>query len=278
MNWLRFSAITCFSFFSAIAVPAKASVVTNFSLTFPQTTLTGWNTDWSLLHEAKPYGVPTGYDWAAGPRMGAGNTVPSGFTAFTGWAQIFRTPTSTTVTAPLQMRNFQTLVCYGPNHTWAQIQQGDISGAAFAPDFVGNVNQPATISKSSDYQNVSFALDSAFHFWPAQGRALLPSTTSICGFVVMMEARINTTDQSLAGDYILGFGIDYWSTLTAAWNQQYTTNKDVGIGRLKKVGLNWAWFGMSTASNADLQSLFNQFGVVTTTTSPPSAPVMTLTQ
>jgi hypothetical protein len=87
-----------------------------------------------------------------------------------------------------------------------------------------------------------------------------------------MEARVDTTSTSSDGGYLLGFGLDYWQSLTAVWNSSYTTNKDAGVGRLKKVTKDWKWFGMSTASDADLQTLFKTHGAATTTVSPPSPP------
>ncbi len=268
MKWLRVYAVIGFVLSAAASLPAFAATVTSFKLPVPLKTLTDLNKDWSLAHEGTPLGVPTGYDWAKKGRLGQGNTVPSGFTAMTGWGQVFRNATSPSVNTPVQMRNFQTYICYGSARTWVQLQQGDVFGGAFRPDFVGNVSQPAALSGTGT-QTVGFAADSAFHYWPAQGRATLPGT-NICGMVVLMEARVNTAGTSLNGAYLLGFGIDYWQSLTAEWNAQYTTNKDAGVGRLRKVTNAWQWFGLSTASDADLQVLFNKYGVAAP--SAPSAP------
>lgn len=272
MKVLRFTAVVGFLLSTVVSFPSLAATVTSFKLPVPLQTLTDLNKDWSLLHEGTPLGVPTGYDWAKKGRISLGNTVPSGFTAVTGWGQVFRSTAFPSVSTPVQMRNFQTYICYGSSRTWVQLQQGDVFGGAFRPDFVGNVSQPASLLGSLT-QTVGFALDSAFHFWPAHGRATLPST-NICGTLVLMEARVNTTSTNLNGAYLLGFGLDYWQSLTAEWNAQYTTNKDAGVGRLRKVTNTWQWYGLSTASDADLQALFNKFG--TSTTAPPVAPALRL--
>ena len=267
----RFRAIylslTALVFFFISSV--QAATVTSFTISPTSSWLTALNQDWPINHESYPLGVPTGYDWYYHGRIKAGNTVPDGFTAFTGWGQVFRTSSSSTATVPIQFRNMQVYVCYGSSHTWVQLQQGGIAGAAFAPDFVGNVNQPATITTSGDVTTVQFALDTAFHFWPSMGRADIPST-NLCGFLVLTEARLSTTDASQAGAYVFGFGIDYWKDKTAQWLADYSNNKDVGVGRMKKVGLSWAWYGLSTASDTDLQNLYAKYGA--TISSPPSAP------
>lgn len=224
-------------------------------------TLLQFNVDMTQLHDGIPVGVPTGYDWAKHPRMGKGNIVPTGYTAMTGWGQVFWNA-NTPVTAPkFQIRNFQTLMCNGTNHTWSLIQSGDITGAQFNANFINNTSVPAsTFTKSGNVFTIGFQNGPyTFHFWPKQGRVAISPEPS-CGYVVMLDARAipstnKATSSSVTGNFLIGLGADYWATTTSAWSY-YQTNKDIAIGKLKTISQNWATYGVSTASDADLNNLY----------------------
>lgn len=211
----------------------------------------------TLNHEALPLGVPSGYDWYSKGRITQGTTVPTGFLAFTGWGQVFRTSASASANVPIQFRNLQTFICYGTSRTWVRIQTGNLTGAAFNPDFQGNVNVPANISVAGNVSTVTFALDTAFHFYPPN-RASIPSS-DVKAILVIMESKLDSVSPSDDNAYILGGGWDWWSTLTAEWMPDYSTNKDAGVGRLKYVTRDWKWFGFGVGNDADFQALYNQY-------------------
>ncbi|MEY3252918.1 MAG: hypothetical protein RL227_1891, partial [Pseudomonadota bacterium] len=104
--------------------------------------------DWGAAHEAIPAGVPPGYDWRERSRRHAGLAVPSGFAAYTGWAQAFWASGAQVGTQRLELRQMQALLCLqtsaGP--VWQRVQQGSIEGASFRADFAGDVNMPAELS------------------------------------------------------------------------------------------------------------------------------------
>jgi hypothetical protein len=64
--------------------------------------------------------------------------------------------------------------------------------------------------------------------------------------VATVRARLAPGSSSSGAQpcYVLSMGADYWSTANAQWNQ-FATNKDVGIGRFKKVGSGWRLYTMS---------------------------------
>jgi hypothetical protein len=215
--------------------------------------LTGIAFDGFKPHEIAPLGVPSGYDWAKAPRIGAGNK-PNQFTAATGWGQAFYAKGApATATSAFIVRNFQTLVCTASTAgiQWSLVQQGSIEGREFRADFAGNASAPArrfvTTGASSE---VEFTYGSAFHFWPMAGRFSLPAS-DVCGFLIYLEAKqIAGPPQSV----VMGLGADYWTTRTAPWDN-YKTNRDIAIGRLKVLNGDWQRIGLTTALGDALKSL-----------------------
>ena len=241
------------------ASPASATAKRR-RLPLSQDTLLQFNVDFSLAHEGLPNGVPGSYDWFAKPRKGTWNSVPEGFAALTGWGQAFWTQGTGTASAYLLLRNHMTLVCHGSRHQWSLLQASSTEGAEFRPDYAGNVAKPAgnpgPIEAGADA--VGFAASSAYHFWPKAGRSKLPST-ELCGILVLVQARVEPVapNSYRTPNMLLGLGADYWLNRTAAWDN-YRTNRDVAIGRLRLVTEAWNWFGLSTASDSDLRKLINE--------------------
>lgn len=219
-------------------------------------------TDMSQPHEGIPAGVPVEYDWARQARMGAGND-PGGFTAFTGWGQVFPAEGTSIATLSILLRDMRVLVCHGQRRTWTLLQQGGVEGAQFQPDFGNNHNQPPVrVAKVGEAIVVKIADRSVYHFWPRQGRVNLPSQ-NLCGIVVLVQAKLvpdmqNQSADALEHRALLGLGADYWKSKSAQWDN-YESNRDVAIGRLKWVGDSWRWYGLAIATPAELQRL-SQFG------------------
>lgn len=218
----------------------------------------------SLPNEALPDGVPLDFDWAQRPRLGAGNK-PGGFSAVTGWGQLFNANGGVRSSIPVQMRNMQVLACYGQARKWVLLQQGEIEGNQFRPDFQENANKPPLYyQQRNGVTSVRFEASKAYHFWPKQGRVDLPAM-DLCGIVVLLQAKALLTRESKgwgrssrSSEVLIGLGADYWRHKDAIWDN-YQSNQDVAIGRLRRVTFTWQWFGMSTASLEDLRRLY-QFG------------------
>ena len=215
-------------------------------------------------HESAPLGVPSSYDWANKPRVGAGN-IPNGFTAATGWGQVFYTQKNQmSQRSAIFVRRFQTYLCQNSanGYQWSVTQSGELDGAQFRADFAENASQSVpTFSQKDGEAEITFDKGSAFHFWPHLGRFNLPSS-NLCGILVLLQAK---QDASEAGNLLIGLGADYWTTISAKWDN-YKTNKDIAIGRLRVVGQDWKWVGMTTA-NIDALKVLKQQGF-TNETSP----------
>lgn len=211
-------------------------------------------------HEALPLGPPKSYDWAHGPRRGRWNSPPAGFLAGTGWGQIFYIDSYKMARASTMfVRRFQTFICSkGPHgQQWSSTQQGALEGRQFHPDFEGNLNKPAmTFNQTAEEAEISFEPGQAFHFWPRSGRFDL-SNRDLCGWLVVLQAKQRSEN---AGELLIGLGADYWATRTAPWDN-YKTNKDVGIGRMRLGRENWKWVGLTTA-NVESLNLLQENGYV----------------
>lgn len=215
------------------------------------------NADWQRTHEGSPMGVPSNFRWATRPQLEAGNQ-PGIFAATTGWGQVYWSKGTIGNPGPVQIRNFQVYLCHGPSRQWERIQSGDIEGAEYRGDFKDDASKPAPrFETHQGVATVSFDAGKTFHFW--LGRARLPKT-EICGFLALVEARApematRNSGGERVGGYLVGLGADYWINMNAPWDN-FKTNKGVGLGRLKYVGSDWAWFGFSTASDEDLQRIY----------------------
>lgn len=211
-----------------------------------------FSVDASRPHEARPIGVPASFDWARAPRPGALNE-PGSFKAATGWAQIFRSGESQDSQAVVHVRQLQVLICHGPQRRWELVQRGDIEGAQFRADFAQNVTRRAPLFKqAAGVATIRFDPGAAFHYWSAHGRFDVPPAP-LCGWLVLMQARQEgpATEEPT---FLIGLGADYWLDRRAPWDN-FRTNRDVAIGRLNLARASWAWFGMTTASEADLRNL-----------------------
>lgn len=204
-------------------------------------------------HEAYPAGVPSSYDWAKGPRVGAGNN-PDGFEAATGWGQVFyKKDSSFSQMSSFEIKNFRTFLCTRSDHgmEWSLVQRGPIVGGEFNADFSGNISRvPPFFVRNGDVAEIQFNVGGAFHFWPEMGRIDLLSQ-KLCGFLVYLEARQTKGDPKTV---LLGLGADYWLTRSAPWDN-YKTNKDVAIGRLKILTADWRIIGLTTATGDALRLL-----------------------
>lgn len=249
MNFFQLSCIGLVSLCFGEAVVANERV----SLPLTVKDLTTIAFDGAKAHEALPAGVPSSYDWYKGPRVGAGNNA-TGFQAATGWGQAFYTKDALVNShSVFLIKDFRTLVCTNTpsGKEWALVQRGPVEGREFRADFVGNVSrQASTFSTTGDLSQVEFNPGATFHFWPRSGRFQLESS-NLCGFLMYLQAKqISGPPQSV----ILGLGADYWTTTTALWDN-YRTNKDVAIGRLRMLTSEWQLIGLTTALGDALKIL-----------------------
>jgi hypothetical protein len=245
-----FNILTFFIFSSPSA--AERELISDISLE----TLLEVNNDLKSTHQASPMGVPKGYDWYSKPKVGLGNNPGLKFNAFTGWGQLFWVKYHNNDVLPyVAISNFQAYMCVGDAHNWYLVQKGEITGRQFTADFKNNLNQkPISFETQNDTARVVFNVGTAFHFWPKSGQVKIPDK-NICGILILAKARVESKDEN--SNLLLGLGADYWTIPNSHWDQ-FKTNKEAVIGRLKLITTQWKWYGVSTASDQDIEKLIRE--------------------
>lgn len=254
--------LLCISFFSLnlLAGDKLTAPANDFVLIHPARIL-DLNADLLRNHQGLLAGIPNHFDWALKPRLNVKRDF-SNYRALTGWGQAFwnaNQPYNSELV--LQIKNFQTYVCFGDNHVWKQLQRGDVVGAQFNNAFKDNSSHKAQLQETVDgVISVKFDYGQIFHFWPKFGRADIP-VGDIHGVVTLFEAKLlgdkNISNNSGTSPILIGGGADLWLSKTSQWDN-FKTHNDVGIGRIKFVGPNWTFYGFSTASNNDLSKLIKE--------------------
>lgn len=214
--------------------------------------------DMKLPHQGRPHGVPASYNWAKGPRVGMGNRV-QGFQAFIAWGQLYEAAEgNTAVNTRVQIKGIRTYFLSKKDKKWYLVQRSKtVAGAAYREDFVDDIHKPANVRVEPDGSiSVKAGKGYNFHFWANQGRIKI-NPHDIGGVITSVNARLvldnpQQIDDRSQAKYLLSMGADYWTTLTAKWDN-WKTNADAGIGRFKYVTPEWQTFNMTTLSPAQLR-------------------------
>lgn len=213
-------------------------------------------------HEGLPRGIyyngePSLY-WVSHARVGMGNSMPAGWSAFIAWGQIYADRSG--ITAPntrFQLRRLWGYYLSRRTGTWQRLQAtNDIAGSNYAEDFANDANVPADI-RYEPSGGISSTVPAGynFHFFP-QGRVSI-DPNDIAGIWTCFEARLvlnnpNGPDDRANAHLLGSVGADYWKDLSAPWDQ-WKTNGDVGIGRFKYLTNDWRVFNMHTLTEAQLR-------------------------
>ena len=231
---------------STLGQSAKSKVITKKTKPCP-----GFE---ALLHSdmsAKSEVLPHGMDklpFSRKPRVGAG-TNAHGATAFTAWGQLYECKTGNRdPSARVEIGDIRAWIKSKKTGNWSLIQSSPgVDGGAYHEDFANDD------SRDADIQHLPGGAISAvaghgrnFHFWPQSDRRPI-NPGDIAGVVTLVRARLTPNATSRAC-YVLSMGADYWASAGANWG----SNRDVGIGRFKRVTSSWRVFTMSTTSTGVL--------------------------
>jgi hypothetical protein len=214
--------------------------------------------DITLPHEGLPHGVPDSYDWAKGPRRGA-QRPPDGWTAAIAWGQLYEwAEGNPAINTRVQIRDMEMYYLSKIDNQWHQMQKSlRVDGAAYVEDFVGDVNKPADIRSEPDGSISVTAGDGYnFHFWPSAGRVVIPKD-EVEGCFVTLQCRLilddpNGVDDRREARYLMSVGGDWWESLTAQWDN-WTTNRDMGIGRFRFVTTEWRGYNMISLTESQVR-------------------------
>lgn len=189
------------------------------------------------LHEQTPLGGLGGFSWFNHPDMEQGNTIPSNYTAMTGWGDAFYYGSG--ATGSLYIKNMQTFALSLTNgiYSWTKVQSGSISGFAYNP--LTQAAQPSLFTGNNEGgYTATWASPYAFQWFP-NSRFLLPA--NFVAVMVLFQARTDT------GQLITGGGADYWQTLSSP-----SGNIGLAVGHLRVVTPQYQQFGFITAPHASL--------------------------
>ncbi|MFY8004113.1 MAG: hypothetical protein ACOVNR_04690 [Chitinophagaceae bacterium] len=202
-------------------------------------------------HESKLNGVPLSYNWSLKPRINFGNKPPKGWTAMLPWGQVYRdSKPIRTKNTRIQIKNLQAWYLDTLNkwHLWGNTS--DLYGKNFNEDYIDNKNIDAAI-KQERSGGISIKLIEGFnfHYWRRRGRYSI-NPTNIKGVWISAEARlivedIKQKDDRKLANFLMGVGADYWMDTTALWDN-FKTNGDIAIGKLKYIKREWQTFNMHT--------------------------------
>ncbi len=213
--------------------------------------------DMRLPHEARPHGVPLSYGWTIAPRRGQFHN-PERYRAIAAWGQVYKAAQgSLSQNTRVQIRDIRAYRLSRKEGRWYLVQRSrKVEGAAFREDFKNNFNRPANVRNEPD-GGISVHLTDGFnyHFWALPGRAEIDPAEN-AGVLVAVDARLIVEDLRKPDDrnsarYILSVGADYWTTLTAPWDN-FKTNADIGIGRFRYIRSKWQTFTMTSLSETEL--------------------------
>ena len=212
--------------------------------------------DMAQPHEAIPNGIE-GQDWRLAPRLAGGNNPPEGWTAMTTWGQVYAPTTGNpAVNTRFQIKNMQTWYLSKATGEWINWQKSsNVAGANYAEDFQNDRNIPADLREENEGYSASLQPGFNFHFWPAEGRVTM-DPEDIAAVWTAIDGRLILDDPDGVNDMaearmMMSVGADYWTTLTAEWDQ-WKTNGDIGIGRFRFLTKDWQTFNMHTMTEEQL--------------------------
>ncbi|WP_066382201.1 MULTISPECIES: hypothetical protein [unclassified Anabaena] len=206
-------------------------------------------------HEGIPHGVPLHYDWAERPKLNPSNS--KNWRVLIGWGQLYEdqkgNPAKNT---RVQIKNLKVYALSKSDYKWHLLVSSlRVRGRAYREDFKRDINIPADIRVEPDGSISTKAGNGYnFHFWNHKRVEFDPENT--IGLLATAQARLIIDDLSKPDDrdrarYLLSIGGDYWSSMRSRWDN-FTTNRDFGIGRFKYVTRQWRAFNLTTLSAADI--------------------------
>lgn len=194
-------------------------------------------------HHGPLDGVPPGYDWATGPRLGGGNN-RGGNQASTAWAQVYTSGGQSGGTVEIANLTLATLT----NGRWAIIQRtkpagsGDNGGGYFIADFAGNATAPGREPRGGPGGTIvgEPVFGWNLHTWGSPRSTLPEQFDAICAW---FDARL----LSPGGRFLAGAGGDYYVGL-----ETNPPQGDWAIGRLSELTPAWSTHCCHTMTAAQI--------------------------
>lgn len=184
------------------------------------------------------------FSWIEHGRLAMGND-PKGFDRILPWSVIVAAPNNRLPTVHVELRNLRLYMRSKRTGEWREIAlPRKWDGSHFAHELKGKKFDKLEIERDGSISTVIADQRYFAHFWPAQGRRRI-DPADVGGVLVVMEARMDRADYDDGGRYLMNAAADYWAQATGGFDN-YKTNGDAGIGRLKSLTPEWRSFAMTT--------------------------------
>jgi hypothetical protein len=207
--------------------------------------------DMTGKHAGLMHGVPSTYNWAAGPRVDIGNH-PGHYTAVSAWGQVYEWAEGSPATnVRVACRDIALWILSRSTGQWRRTNASRaVNGANYVEDFVGDVSKPAPLRREPD-GSVSSTLGGGwnFHLYSTRARSVI-DPGDVGGVVSQYSARVimddpNGPDQRAQARYLASAGADYWLDSKVGADDGVTVDP-AGCGKARFLTSQWQTLTMST--------------------------------
>ena len=210
-------------------------------------------------HECIPSGAPS--DWKYQSRW-ENKDKPSGWSAFGGWAQIYRVDgTPFTQNTGVEMKNYK--VFGWKNGQWhSVVELPYVTGGFYAEDFTDDANShfSNSIKPSDDRSSVIIRLTSDMTVNTSQGTKNVcyhPFTAQLdydsdfeyiftCVSMRKVKWDENGIDDMSTSRYCASCGGDWWRQKGLTWAPDWSNNKGIAQPKITEITTDWKVFAMTT--------------------------------
>lgn len=173
-------------------------------------------------HEGTLDGVPSGYDWASGPRIGAGQPATAAY--INGWGEAYTSGGNIPANVHVEIRNLKCAILV--DGTWSVVQsqlpEGTLQpeGAYFLANFAANESKSGTYIENGVFKGTPHTTPEDgkiwnMHFWTTP-RAAIP-VGNVDAVACWFEARLAGTGDIANSHVLVGAGVDWYETATTGY-------------------------------------------------------------
>jgi hypothetical protein len=207
--------------------------------------------------EGYAVGVPRNFAWCSGSYKPPGSGAPpSGFTAVTGWAQVYPEVGSGVYPNPdtsILVANARTYLRLRATGKWILVQDqatDNIAGGHYAADFGAKETREITVRV---LPNGSVALPAPSigfntHFWLTTRGAY--EAGSIDSVYVQMDMKTDARDAKL----VANIGADWWRSSSAAYVGGFANNPGAGMSNWIELSTEWSTLRFYSGSASEFQA------------------------
>jgi hypothetical protein len=190
-----------------------------------------------------PVGVPEDFAWYSGSYKPSGySTPPSGFTAVTGWGQVYQragAPAYSNPSATVHVANAETYVKRKTTGQWILVQDqttNKIAGRHFLSDFAKNTAIEMKMHTLPDGSAALAIPPTGYnnHFWHSK-RGTFPAD-EVTAVYVQMDMRVSDPMLRL----IANVGADWWRTASAKFVHGFANNPGAGMSNWIELSTRWS--------------------------------------